>query len=261
MKHDKKITLVLKVFHFIYLKIYKELFIKKQVYEIIKMPKTDIVPCIKEEMSRLVESSMDDDFFFMLFTVAKTTGRRLGELYGVEDKEIIGRKVVGKKKVYDKDGNIITIDKVIPIVKTTNVWRYGVQVKDINLDEKIMKVWVLKRRTFAQDETVLIPDAVVLIKQYIRKNNLKPEDHLFRKVTYRQIQNRIVSYAKKAKIGHKVSFHNFRHYFISELARKGWSHDKIAKFTGHKSIKALQTYDHILADDLRQEAEIVLRDL
>jgi len=216
--------------------------------------KQAIIPITREQMDKLLEVSMVDDFYYMLFLTAKTTGRRLGEFYGVEGKEETGRKLIGKKKVYDKDGNILYIDKTIPIYKRTNIWNYGIKVKDIDIDRATMKVWVLKRKRFLQDETILTPEVVRVIRQYIVRNNLKDEDYLFRKVTYRQIQYKTKYFAKKSGIKNNFSFHNFRHYFISELSRQGWTYQKIAKLTGHKSLGTLSIYDHIIADDLREEA-------
>ena len=124
-----------------------------------------------------------------------------------------------------------------------------------------MKVWVLKRRQMIQDETILGPEAVRLIKYYVIKNKLKAEDHLFRKVSYRSIQYQVVAYAKKAGIKHKVCFHNFRHYFITELKRKGWTNDMIMKLTGHKTPSVLVLYDHIVAEDIRDKALEAIKDL
>lgn len=226
------------------------------------MPKEQIVPCTPEEMEALLNASMDDDFFYMLFYLAKTTGRRLGEFYGVQEKEEVGRKVVGQKKVYDKDGNIIYIDKTVPVYEIKGMrWRYGVRVRDIDLERGTMKVWVLKRKKYVQDETILTPEAVRLLKRYINKNRLELKRRIFRKYSYRHIQHKVSQYAKKAGIKHKVSFHNFRHYFISELSRRGWSHDRIAKLTGHKSIGTLSLYDHVIADDLREDAMKVINEL
>jgi len=175
------------------------------------MPKTEIIPCTREEMDKIQEVSLDDDFFYMLFKVARKTGRRLGEYYLV-------------------------------------------QVKDIDFDRKVMMTKVLKRRKKVFKEALLDDELLYLIKKYILKEKLKLEDYLFRKVGYRQIQNRIVSYAKKAKIPHKVSFHNFRHYFITELSKKGYSHSDIAKLTGHSTIGTISGYDHTIASDIRERA-------
>ena len=75
------------------------------------------------------------------------------------------------------------------------------------------------------------------------------------------LQNRIEFYAKKAKIPHKVSFHNFRHYFITELFKLGWTYDKISKLTGHSSAGTLAVYDHTVASDLRDDALIAIKEL
>lgn len=182
------------------------------------MPKTEIIPCTREEMDSLVNASMDDDFFYMLFKIARKTGRRLGEYYEVK-------------------------------------------VKDIDYDKKIMMTKVLKRRAKIEKEAILDDELIALIKRYVMKEKLKLENYLFREVGYRQIQNRVSMYAKKAGIKHKVSFHNFRHYFVTELFKKGWTYDKIAKLTGHSSPGTLVSYDHTVASDIAREAREDIRDI
>lgn len=179
------------------------------------MPKTFPVPCTKKEMNALIEASIDNEFYNLLFTVAKTTGRRLGEYYNV-------------------------------------------QVKDFDWEKGIMMTIVLKRKQRIKKEAVLMPDVMRMIRLYILKNKLKLEDYVFRKVSYRQIQNKVIHYAKKAEINHKVSFHNFRHYFITELSRMGWDYYKIAKLTGHSSPATLVHYDSSVASDVKEDA---LRDI
>jgi len=173
--------------------------------------KTAIIPLTKSEMVKLLETSMDDEFWYMFFNVAKKTGRRLGEYYDV-------------------------------------------QVKDIDYDRKIMMTKVLKRRRKVEKEAILDEQLIFLIQNYVRRNNLKLEDYLFRKVGYRQIQNVIKTYAKKAGITHNVCFHNFRHYLITELFKAGWSYDRISKLTGHSSVGTLALYDHTVASDIAGEA-------
>ena len=227
------------------------------------MTKQQIIPLTKEEMNRLMEETeKKDEFDYLLFYVLKTTGRRIGELYGIEGKKQTGRKKVGTRTVYI-DGKPLEIDKSIPIYKKTGKWLYGVKVKDIDLDRGTLKVWVLKRRKYIQDETILTPEAVRLIRRYINKNRLRLEDHLFRKErrSLRQIQNMIKNYSSKAKIEHLVVLHNFRHYFITELRRKGWASEDIKVLTGHKSINSLSAYEHIVADDLKEKVLNDLKDL
>src|SRR3990167_7478620 len=121
------------------------------------MPKTIPTPCTKEDMDKIIDACIGDDFFYMLFKVARKTGRRLGEYYEVK-------------------------------------------VKDIDFERGVMMTKVLKRRQKIEKEAILDDELMQLIKRYIQKEKLKLEDYLFRKVGYRQIQNRISSYAKKANI-------------------------------------------------------------
>jgi len=182
------------------------------------MVKSIPIPCTKEEMDNLITATIADDFYYMFFQVARKTGRRLGEYYGV-------------------------------------------QVKDIDFDRRIMMTQVLKRRARVQKEAILDDELMILIQRYILKNNLKLEDYLFRKVSYRQIQNKVKYYAKKANIDHNVSFHNFRHYFVTELFRAGWTYDKISKLTGHSSVGTLALYDHTVASDIAGEAREAIKNL
>ena len=182
------------------------------------MTKSDPIPCTKEEIERIIQASMDDDFYYMFFKVAKTTGRRLGEYYNVK-------------------------------------------VKDIDFDKNLMITLVLKKRRKVEREAILTPEISELIHRYIIKNKMKLDDYVFRKVGYRQIQNKVKFYAKKAEIKHNVSFHNFRHYFITELVKKGWSYDKIAKLTGHTSVGTISVYDHAIASDIKEDALEALKDI
>ena len=185
---------------------------------ICKMPKTEIVPCTREEMDMLINSTMEDDFFYMLFKVARKTGRRIGEYYDV-------------------------------------------RVKDIDFERKLMLTKVLKRRQKIEKEAILDDELTYLMKRYIQREKLKLEDYMFRKVGYRQIQNKVSYFAKKAGIKHKVSFHNFRHFFVTELFKKGWTYDKIAKLTGHSSAGTLISYDHTVASDIAEKAREDIKDL
>ena len=182
------------------------------------MPKKNPEILNKAEIDSIINASMDDDFCYTLFTLAKYTGRRLGEYYNV-------------------------------------------RVKDIDFDKKIMMTLILKRRKHVEKEALLTDDCVRLLRQYITKQHLKLEDYVFRAVSYRQIQNLIKKYSIKAVIKKNVSFHNFRHYFITALVKENWSYDKIAKLTGHTSIATLSRYDSAVASDIRKDAEISLANI
>ena len=182
------------------------------------MTKTYPVPCTKEEINSIIEASAENEFYYTLFMVAKTTGRRLGEYYTLK-------------------------------------------VNDIDFEKKVMMTNVLKRRAVVKKEALLRDDIVVLLKRFILRSKLKDDDFVFHEVGYRQIQNAIVAYAKKAGVKHKVSFHNFRHYFVTELVKQGWHYDRIAKLTGHSTPSTLLIYDHALATDLRNEADVAIKSI
>lgn len=182
------------------------------------MPKTAPEAISKEEMERLIRASMDDEFYYLLFNVAKTTGRRLGEYYHV-------------------------------------------QVKDIDLEKGIMVTRVLKRRKPMEKEAILIKPIMDLIRLYILKNSLNLDDYIFRKVSMRAIQYAVKRYGVRAAINKNIMFHSFRHFFITELVRAGWTYDKIAKLTGHSSVGTLAIYDHAVASDIAEEAREAIRDI
>lgn len=214
------------------------------------MTKQTPEPLTPEEMEKLITASAKNEFYYMLFNVAKSTGRRLGEFYGVEKKIVIGKKPTGR---YNKRGERIMMN----VYKGTNEYEFGVQVKDIVKEAdgtSTMKVWVLKRRNYIQDETILPRHVSQLVWRYIHKNRLKLDDYLFRKRSYRQIQSAVSKFGIRAGIKKRVMFHSFRHFFITHYLKKGWSYNQIAKLTGHKSIGSLSSYDHVVSRDIREKA-------
>lgn len=224
---------------------------------------TAVTPLTKEEMSRLMlEIEKTDEFDYMFFMTLKTTGRRVGELYGIEEVKVYKRKIVGKKTIYI-DGKPVQVDRTIPKYKKTGKLIYGVKKKDLDLEKGLMKVWVLKRRQYIQDETILSPKMVRLLRGHINRNKLREEDYVFRTKgrSLRNLQNRLKKYAKEAGIEHPIKIHNFRHYFITELKRRGWTNDQIMKLTGHKTPAVLTIYDHIVADDIREKALETIEDI
>jgi integrase len=228
------------------------------------MVKKQIEPLTQEEMQRLMEIiERSDEFDYMLFFTLKTTGRRIGELYGIEEKEKIGRKVTSWKEFRYKGNRVRVPERERAISKKTGKWKFGVQLKDIDFVQGIMKVWVLKRREYYQDESILTPELSRTIQRYAKRYRLKLDDYVFRKQgrSYRQIENKIKTYAKKAGITKNVVPHNFRHNFVTQLKRMGYSEDKIKKLTGHKSVSSLSAYDHVLPSELKEEVMGDLRRL
>jgi len=188
------------------------------------MVKAAPIPCTKEEMNSIIAAAKEDRYAYLLFKVARKTGRRLGEYYDI-------------------------------------------QVKDFNAEKKIMLTKVLKRKKRILKEAVLNDELVFMIESHIRDCGLQLDDYIFRwqkkdkKISMRQIQNKVKTYSKLAEVPHNVSFHNFRHYFVTELFKLGWSYEKISKLTGHSSIGTLVIYDHSVASDIADDARDAIRDI
>lgn len=183
------------------------------------MVKTQVEPMSKEEINSLLLIAKEkDEYYHTLFLLAKTTGRRLGELTQI-------------------------------------------LVKDIDFDKGIMVTQVLKRRKRVEKEAILSPEVVSKLKKYVKNNKLKLDQTVFGNKSHRAIQKAVKVYAAKAGITKNFVFHNFRHYFVTELVRKGWSHDKIAKLTGHANPSTLANYDHAVASDIKEDALKALEDL
>jgi len=175
------------------------------------MVKTYPVPCTKEEMDALIEASADNIFYYVLFSLAKTTGRRLSEYFFIK-------------------------------------------VEDIDFPNKSFTTEVLKGKRRVRAPAILRDDIAILLKNYILTKGLKPNDYVFQEVSRRQIQYTIKKYAKRANVPHNVSFHNFRHYFVTSLRKQNWNYQDIAKLTGHSSSNTLYHYDHSTIDDVKQAA-------
>lgn len=164
------------------------------------MAKTTVTPLTKEEMEKLIEASKENDFAYMLFMTAKTTGRQLGELLQIK-------------------------------------------IKDIDLKRKVVIIGILDPEKIVYSDSILNDEVIKLIKDYVKDNKLRPEDKLFGKYSERHLKNMPKVYAQKAGITKNVQFHNFRHYFITELFANGCSPQQIAEILGFSSVGSLMNYD------------------
>ncbi|MCD6203816.1 MAG: site-specific integrase, partial [Methanophagales archaeon] len=119
------------------------------------MPKRAPDPLTEEELNRILDAAIVNERDYLILRLLARTGIRIGELYGVYKKEEGG-------------------------------WKYGIQKKDIDFKNKRLWVYSLKQRKYVRRE-VLVDDATIaLLKRYTER--MKPEDYVFRSISYRQIQ-------------------------------------------------------------------------
>lgn len=217
------------------------------------MVKTKPVPCTKEEIDRILIAAEDEPFYHLIFNLAKTTGRRIGEIVGEPERIPVGEETYNNSKGETR--------KRI-IYKRTGKYIGGILRRDIDFDNRVIRMKILKRRGGEFSKDAMLTDEVAReLKLYCNNKQFKNEDYVFRERGYRGIQQAVTRIAKKANITHAVSFHNFRHYFVTEMLKKGMSYDKIIKFTGHQSVAPLSHYDHVIPQDLKKEAMPLIEDL
>ncbi len=90
------------------------------------MPKTAPIAMTKEEMDALLDATMENDFYYTLFSLARRTGRRLGEYYQVKvsdcqfDKNIMITRVLKRRAYKEKEAILDNADLPLYAVPTTS---------------------------------------------------------------------------------------------------------------------------------------------
>ncbi|MFV9677935.1 MAG: tyrosine-type recombinase/integrase [Methanosarcinales archaeon] len=182
------------------------------------MPKRAPDPITEDELNNILDAAIVNERDYLILRLLARTGIRIGELYGVH-----------------KQGT----------------WMYGIQKKDIDFQNKRMWVYSLKQRKYVRRE-VLVDDATIgLMKRYTAQ--MTPEDHVFRNVSYRQIQRLPKKYAQQVGIEKNVSCHSFRHFFITNSWRKGIDIARLQHLAGHADLKTTMIYTHVTTEDVEKK--------
>lgn len=129
----------------------------------------------------------------------------------------------------------------------------GLRVEDVDFERGVIRV---KSAKYGKERFVTAPKEVFeLLSAWIKINNLKPKDKLF-KMTYSVLYKRLKKIAKKAGIDvHKVRPHVFRHTFATMAIRKGLSLPTLQRLLGHSDIRTTQVYLHLTVEDVKREYE------
>ena len=184
------------------------------------MPKRAPDPITEEELNKILDAAIIRDRDYLLLRVLARTGIRIGELYGVYKCEQ-GR------------------------------WIYGIQKKDIDFGSKRLWVYSLKQRKYVRREVLVDDGTTVLLKKYTEK--MKPEDYVFRSISYRQIQRLPRKYAQLAGVEKNVSCHSLRHFFITHSWRKGIDIARLQHLAGHTDLKTTMIYTHVTTEDVEKK--------
>ncbi|MCK4397537.1 MAG: tyrosine-type recombinase/integrase [Methanophagales archaeon] len=184
------------------------------------MPKRAPDPITEEELNKILDAAIIRDRDYLLLRVLARTGIRIGELYGVYKREQ-GR------------------------------WIYGIQKKDIDFGNKRLWVYSLKQRKYVRREVLVDDGTTVLLRRYTEK--MKPEDYVFRSISYRQIQRLPRKYAQLAGVEKNVSCHSLRHFFITHSWRKGIDIARLQHLAGHTDLKTTMIYTHVTTEDVEKK--------
>lgn len=184
------------------------------------MPKRAPDPITEEELNKILDAAIIRDRDYLLLRVLARTGIRIGELYGVYKHEQ-GR------------------------------WIYGIQKKDIDFGSKRLWVYSLKQRKYVRREVLVDNGTTVLLRKYTEK--MKPEDYVFRSISYRQIQRLPRKYAQLAGVEKNVSCHSLRHFFITHSWRKGIDIARLQHLAGHTDLKTTMIYTHVTTEDVEKK--------
>jgi integrase/recombinase XerD len=184
------------------------------------MPKRAPDPITEEELNKILDAAIVSDRDYLLLRLLARTGIRIGELYGVYKRE-------------------------------REVWIYGIQKKDIDFGSKRLWVYSLKQRKYVRREVLVDAGTIVLLKKYTEK--MKPEDYVFRSISYRQIQRLPRKYAQLAGVEKNVSCHSLRHFFITHSWRKGIDIARLQHLAGHTDLKTTMIYTHVTTEDVEKK--------
>jgi len=183
----------------------------------------------KEELDNIMSLSKatNYDLYIVIRTLWKT-GRRFGELYGVQNKK-------------------------------TKEWFYGVSKVDIDFANCWMYTYILKKKKYKEPRkslTFLDKETFDILKEYTQGMNL--EDKVFRYRHYRTIQRHFKKIIETLNIPRNITLHSFRAYFVTFCRRYGMSYEDIAKLTGHAKKENLAIYDRMQILEIEETARRIV---
>lgn len=193
--------------------------------------------------------------------VKKFTFHRFRNITFTEAKEILIprflsqdeiKKIIGCAKE-DRTKNKLRDIAILEILRNTGCRRssiFDLEWKDIDFQEKEIIIKHRKSKNWSN-----IPLNRVLEQALIDyKHSLNEYTQNVFQIKKDAFTNIINKYVKQSDLQEKKDFkitaHIFRHSFITYLVKKDVPLEKIAKFTGHKDIRSLQIYIHLVPSDL-----------
>lgn len=135
----------------------------------------------------------------------------------------------------------------------------GIRVKDFHKDQGTITALSTKGCN-ARPPLKISSELCARIENYITKNNLKPDDKLFKMSSkayadsYRRTRNRLAEKMKDVSI-RSIRLYDLRHYYVTKQLRKCQNPEIVRQIVGHKNLNTTQKYCHLTANS---SAELVV---
>lgn len=134
----------------------------------------------------------------------------------------------------------------------------GLRESDVDLAQRTVTV----TGKGGHQRTVPLNDAVTgALDAYRQVRGVGPPQAPFfrsrrrRPISRQLVYQRVQTYARRARIGRRISPHRLRHTFATHLMRAGVGLVTLRDLLGHRQITSTQLYLHVTAQDLREAAE------
>jgi site-specific recombinase XerD len=129
----------------------------------------------------------------------------------------------------------------------------GLKAKDIHPDQKTITA-VNTKGCNARPPLPISIELVTKLQTYIIKNNIKPEEILFKGKSrnygdhFRRFKKRLAKQLADPTI-EAIRLYDLRHYYITNKLRKIQNAEIVRQLVGHKGLNTTQKYFHLLTQD------------
>ncbi|MGF7058715.1 tyrosine-type recombinase/integrase [Brassicibacter mesophilus] len=175
----------------------------------------------------------------------------------LEDYEI--KKIIYTAKT-DRTENRIRDIAILELLRATGCRRSSVLAltwEDINFDKNTILIKHQKTKNFS---TIPLSPTLkqALIDHKLVTKGFTGNVFNIKKDAFNDLINKYVSKSGlQEQKDFKITAHTFRHSFITLLVKKDVPLEKIAQYTGHKDIRSLRVYTHLIPKDLDDIAMLI----
>lgn len=189
----------------------------------LKCPKPKFRFWTKEESDKFLKRCRElDPELANIVTVALHTGMRLGEMQGLQRKDI---------------------DFTTKTIRVAATWN------------KRLNKRLERAKNFEVGYVRMTSEVEVIMSM---RKLMKPDQYVFRKGKMDNVRRDLQAMCDKANV-QKITFHDLRHSFASQLAIAGVDIFKIQRMMRHKSVGMTERYAHLTQESLFEAVQVLCR--